>query len=295
MKRNISTLVVAAFALILTCYSPAFAQYYTIGNCPGGQCYSAPATATASAPTACAPCARTASTYACQPCQTATFAPFGGFFRNLFGGCRFTSSPAAAGPCAQNCERNGARGFCNNGPCLADPVNREFVPGEQANDEIANSVNPPAEPCDAVETCEPCDPCESCAECDGETCSECDAEPCEPCDAVQTTEIERRLVAAINRARERFGRRAVVGDGNLFGWARYNSALQARFCRLGHFSGHSYEIAGEGYLTPEACVNGWIGSAPHNQILFGGSWTRVGVSVYQGANGRYYWTATFGR
>ena len=284
MNRNFSTLVVAAFALILTVSSPAFAQYYTIGNCPGGVCrtgYSAPATA--SAPTACAPCARTAATYSCQPCQTATFAPFGGFFRNLFGG----SACAAAGPCARFVESGRARGFCNNaGQCLADPVNREFVPGEPvAKQEPETDA---VEPCDAVETCEPCDP----VECDGET---CDAEPCEPCDAVQTTEIERRLLNVINNVRERFGRQRCAADRNLFGWARYNSALQARYCRLGHFSGHSYEIAGEGYLTPEACVNGWIGSSAHNAILFGGSWTRVGVSVYQGQNGRYYWTATFGR
>ena len=275
MNRNFSTLVVAAFALILTAYSPAFAQYYTIGNCPGGVCKAAPATA--SAPTACAPCARTASAYRCQPCQTATFAPFGGFFRNLFGG----SACAAAGPCARFVESGRARGFCNNaGQCLADPVNREFVPGEPVAKQEPET--------DAVE---PCDP----VECDGETCDECDAEPCEPCDAVQTTEIERRLLNVINNVRERFGRQRCAADRNLFGWARYNSALQARYCRLGHFSGHSYEIAGEGYLTPEACVNGWIGSAAHNAILFGGSWTRVGVSVYQGQNGRYYWTATFGR
>ena len=258
MNRNFSTLIVAAFALILTAYSPAFAQYYTVGGqCPGGVCrtgYSAPATA--SAQTACAPCARTAAAYRCQPCQTATFAPFGGFFRNLFGG----SACAAAGPCARCFESGRARGFCNNaGQCLADPVNREFVPGEPVAKQEPET--------DAVE----------------------------PCDAVQTTEIERRLLNVINNVRERFGRQRCAADRNLFGWARYNSALQARYCRLGHFSGHSYEIAGEGYLTPEACVNGWIGSAAHNAILFGGSWTRVGVSVYQGQNGRYYWTATFGR
>ena len=279
MNRNYSTLVVAAFALILTVSSPAFAQYYTVGGqCPGGVCrtgYSAPAPA--SAPTVCATCARTDATYSCQPCQTATFAPFGGFFRNLFGG----SACAAAGPCARFVESGRARGFCNNAQCLADPVNREFVPGEPvAKQEPETDA---VEPCDAVETCEPCDP----VECDGET--------CEPCDAVQTTEIERRLLNVINNVRERFGRQRCAADRNLFGWARYNSALQARYCRLGHFSGHSYEIAGEGYLTPEACVNGWIGSAAHNAILFGGSWTRVGVSVYQGQNGRYYWTATFGR
>lgn len=275
MNRNISTLIVAAFALALTLSSPAFAQYYQIGgNCPGGVCRAGnQQTAATVAASPCAPCAS-----ACSYQQTATFAPFGGFFRNLFGGCGFTSSAAAVRPCARNCERKRAQGSaCSGDACFADPVNREFVPGEQAN---------------AVEPCEPCDSVETC---DGETCSECDAEPCDPCAAVQTTEIERRLVAAINRARERFGRRACVGDANLFGWARYNSAIQARFCRLGHFSGHSYEIAGAGYPDAESVVKGWIDSGPHNVILFGVSWTRVGVSAYQGRDGRIYWTATFGR
>ena len=286
MNRNISTLIVAAFALALTLSSPAFAQYYTIGgNCPGGVCRAGnQQTAASVAASPCAPCA-SACGYSCQ--QTATFAPFGGFFRNLFGGCG--DSCAAVRPCARFVERGAQGSACSGGTCFADPVNREFVPGEQTN---------AVEPCEPVaktetdaETCEPCDP----VECDGETCDECDAEPCEPCDAVQTTEIERRLLNVINNVRERFGRQRCAADRNLFGWARYNSALQARYCRLGHFSGHSYEIAGEGYLTPEACVNGWIGSSAHNAILFGGSWTRVGVSVYQGQNGRYYWTATFGR
>ena len=288
MNRNISTLIVAAFALALTLSSPAFAQFYTIGgNCPGGVCRSGNCQQTAAtvAASPCAPCA-SACGYSYQ--QAATFAPFGGFFRNLFGGCG--DSCAAVRPCARFVERGAQGSACSGGKRFADPVNREFVPGEQTN---------AVEPCEPVaktetdaETCEPCDPVETC---DGETCSECDAEPCDPCDAVQTTEIERRLVAAINRARERFGRRAVVGDANLFGWARYNSAIQARFCRLGHFSGHSYEIAGAGYPDAESVVNGWTDSAPHNVILFGVSWTRVGVSAYQGRDGRIYWTATFGR
>lgn len=283
MNRNISTLIVAAFALALTLSSPAFAQYYTIGgNCPGGVCRSG--NQQTAAPVAASPCAS-----ACSYQQTATFAPFGGFFRNLFGGCG--DSCAAVRPCARFVESGRARGSaCSGGTCFADPVNREFVPGEQAN--AVEPCEPVAKTEQAAEDVEPCDPVETC---DGETCSECDAEPCDPCAAVQTTEIERRLVAAINRARERFGRRAVVGDANLFGWARYNSAIQARFCRLGHFSGHSYEIAGAGYPDAESVVKGWIGSGPHNVILFGVSWTRVGVSAYQGRDGRIYWTATFGR
>ena len=114
MNRNISTLIVAAFALALTLSSPAFAQYYTIGgNCPGGVCRAGnQQTAATVAASPCAPCA-SACGYSCQ--QTATFAPFGGFFRNLFGGCGFTSSTASVRPCARNCERKRAQGSAYSG------------------------------------------------------------------------------------------------------------------------------------------------------------------------------------
>ena len=156
MNRNISTLIVAAFALALTLSSPAFAQFYTIGgNCPGGVCRSGNCQQTAAtvAASPCAPCA-SACGYSYQ--QAATFAPFGGFFRNLFGGCG--DSCAAVRPCARFVERGAQGSACSGGKRFADPVNREFVPGEQTN---------AVEPCEPVaktetdaETCEPCDPVE---------------------------------------------------------------------------------------------------------------------------------------
>ena len=295
--NSLQTGIVCAFALALTVASSAFAQ------CVGDVC-KAPSSQSAAA---CAPCARayaydqTAPRYACQTQACGNFQPFGGFFRSLFG-CQYQFRSCAAAPCARLDESGRARGCstCSGATCLADPVNREFAPGATTDKEFAtggylvdrttgkkyafdpgDESFPPAWKELDSESCEECEECEDC-------------EDCAPCDAVQTTEIERRLLNAINRARARFGRQSCRADGNLFGWARLNSYRQASYCRLGHWTGHSYEIAGAGYATPEAAVNGWIGSAPHNAILFGAHWTRVGVSVYRGSDGRLYWTATFG-
>lgn len=282
MKTNPSPLIVCAFALALTFTTPAFSQYYC-GTCSGSACQLSAGAAPAAARTT------TTTAPACAPCyyQTSgTFAPFGGFFRSLFGGCGFTSSTASSGTRALNCERNGARasstcgtpcsasaragiadgaGGCSNcsgGDGCVDPVEREFVPESGAES------------------------------------ASCTEESCEPCEAasnedVEASALERRLVEVANGARERRGLGRLLLDGRLLSWARYNSSLQASYCRLGHFSGFSYEIAGEGYSTPEAAVKGWEDSAPHAVLLFG-RFSRVGASVYRGRNGLLYWSMTFG-
>lgn len=272
--NSLQTGIVCAFALALTVASSAFAQ------CPGGVCR-VPAQDSHAVRTAApaAPCAQACS-YSCQARTCGQFQPFGGFFRNLFGfRTNSYNCGTACGPTVK----------CSGATCLADPVGREKSPDSYIDAETGKKyvLDPGDESCPPAwkevdaESCEECEECEDC-------------EDCAPCDAVQTTEIERRLLNAINRARARFGRQSCRADGNLFGWARLNSYRQASYCRLGHWTGHSYEIAGAGYATPEAAVNGWIGSAPHNAILFGAHWTRVGVSVYRGSDGRLYWTATFG-
>lgn len=289
MKTNPSPLIVCAFALALTFTTPAFSQYYC-GTCSGSACQLSAGAAPAAARTT------TTAAPACAPCRyyqtSGTFAPFGGFFRSLFGGsCGFTSSTASSGTRALHCERNGARasstcgtpcsasarggiadaaGGCSNcsggEDCSVDPVEREFVPESGAED--------------------------------ASSCTEAEETTCEPCgtasnEDVEASELERRLVEVANGARERRGLGRLLLDGRLLSWARYNSSLQASYCRLGHFSGFSYEIAGEGYSTPEAAVQGWEDSAPHAVLLFG-RFSRVGASVYRGRNGRLYWSMTFG-
>lgn len=287
--------LVSVFALTLALTSPAFAQ------CSGGVCR-VPAQNSYAVRTSspCAPCARQyASCYQTQTCGT--FAPFGGFFRNLFGGCGYQCTASNGGACfsrlsgaaepkgqlARECSACGPTVKCSGETCLADPVGREksldyidaetgkkyvFVPGDE-------SCPPAWKEVDA----------ESCEECEGR--QEC--EECEPCEAIETTELESRLIKVANAIRGRT-RNFLTVDRNLLSWARLNSSRQASYCRLGHFTGRSFEIAGEGYATPEAAINGWLGSAPHREILLNRHFTKVGASVYRGRNGRLYWTMTFG-
>ena len=238
---SLQSLIISVAALILTATSPAFSQIYG-GACPGGVCRTdfggatpPAARTTTTAPAACAPCARSCG-----------FAPFGGFFRALFG--RSCSCQAAGGT-----------------TCLADPVRREFAP------------EAPAEQEPSCQTAEDPDP--------------------EPCAEVTATELEQRLInCAISERRRLRGESArfLRLDRALLSWARYNSNAQASSCRLGHFSGYSFEIAGQGYTSPEAAVRGWLGSAPHRALLLDGRFSRVGAAVYRGRDGLLYWTMTFG-
>lgn len=267
-----ATLAIALFALALTFSSDAFAQ------CVGNRCSIGAYTAPTASP--CAPCARSA-TYSCGPCD-ATFAPLGGFFRNLFGGRVLSACTPCASACgitASPCGR--VTSTCSGSACeyAPEPTDAETKSEEPTKYEV-ESVGP----CEAVEaTSESCEDCDYCEDC----------EAVGPCDAVGATELESRLIDALNAARVRFRIRACLADKNLLGWARYNSSVQASYCRLGHFSGRSYEIAGEGYATPEAAVNGWLGSAPHRAILLNCGLSRIGASVYRGSNGKLYWTANF--
>ena len=289
--------VISAFALMLTLSSAAFAQ------CVGNSCQ-----IQQSAP--CAPCARsytyaqTAPRYACQ--QTCgTFAPFGGFFRSLFG-CQSQRSCAAASPCARFVDSGRAQGrsACSGATCLADPVGRESEPDATTDKEFTTGGylvdRTTGEKYELVPGDESTPPGYKKVESDGDSCEPCEAvekseeEPCEPCGAVRATWLEKKLFDCANAQRRANGLRPFLFDGRLIQWARFNSSLQARYCRLGHFSGYGAEIAGEGYATPEAAVQGWLDSAPHRVILLNGGYSRCGCACYQGANGLYYWTMSFG-
>ena len=273
--RPESILLISAFALCLTLSSPAFAQ------CVGGRCYvggAQPAAQSAPQPTVRVvyPC----QTQACRPCQQATFAPFGGFFRNLFG-CGWQTS--SCGRCTAR--SNQAFATARGGESLTDAC----------------------QPCqaEAPAACSACDSCEECpveetetyeateAETDADACSAC--EPVAPCGNVEDlTEIEAELIRLANAERGAVRCSLLSPDKNLFGWARLNSRLQASCCRTGHFSGASWEISGGGYRSAAGVIKGWIDSAPHKAILLRNGFTKAGASVYQGRDGRFYWTMVFG-
>lgn len=275
--RPESILLISAFAMALTLSSPAFAQ------CVGGRCYVGGAQTAAQAPQPTVrvvyPC-QTAQ--ACRPCQQATFAPFGGFFRNLFG-CGW-QAPSCGRCTAQSQAFGTARGsesltgVCK--PCQAE------APAACSACDSCEECPVDAEPVEEAETYEA-------TEAETDACSAC--EPVAPCGNVEDlTEIEAELIRLANAERGAVRCSLLAPDKNLFGWARLNSRLQASYCRTGHFSGASWEISGGGYRSAAGVIKGWIGSAPHKAILLRNGFTKAGASVYQGRDGRSYWTMVFG-
>lgn len=267
LHKQQTTMLACLFALALTFSSPAFAQYFTLGGCPGGNCRLTQPAPAAAAPSACAPCQRVQA----YSCQQTTFAPFGGFFRNLFGG--------------SCCQYQYSRSGCQ----------WTVEPGVASKTRLAGDACAAAcAPCEAAQACEeeaqdsePCEPCEA-----AQTCEE-DGEACAPCEAVRATWLEKKLFDCANAQRRAAGLRPLLFDGRLIEWARLNSYRQASYCRLGHFTGRAAEIAGEGYTTPDAAVKGWLGSAPHRALLLDGRYTHCGAACYRGANGKLYWTMSF--
>lgn len=268
--------VVSVFALLLSVTSPALAQ------CSGGVCR-VPAQTSYAVRTTSYNCS-----YNCSYNSCGTFAPFGGFFRNLFGGCGYQCAAQNGGACFSRlsgaAEPKGQFSReCSGATCLADPVGRESAPDVTTDEEFATEEPEPGTDAALSAVVE---------KLQTEQCEESDN--CEPCGAVRATWLEKKLFDCANAQRRANGLRPFLFDGRLIQWARFNSSLQARYCRVGHFSGYGAEIAGEGYTTPEAAVQGWLGSAPHRVILLDGGYTRCGCACYQGANGRYYWTMSFG-
>lgn len=146
---------------------------------------------------------------------------------------------------------------CPGGVCLVDPVESvEIAPG--------------------------------CETCSGETC-----ESCESCDDCPLSELESELVREAIRVRGQ-SRRILKFDFNCNRRAQYNTSCQATYCRLGHYTGDSNEIAGVGYTSARAAIAGWLNSPQHRAILLRGNYTRVGACVRRGRDGRLYWTMNFG-
>ncbi len=101
--------------------------------------------------------------------------------------------------------------------------------------------------------------------------------------------IERELVAEAIRVRGR----VLAIDRLCCQRSRYNSDAQASYCRLGHYTGDANEIAGVGYGSARAAIQGWLNSPAHRAILLRANYSKVGAAVRQGRDGRLYWTMNF--
>lgn len=62
-------------------------------------------------------------------------------------------------------------------------------------------------------------------------------------------------------------------------------------------AGVSYQYAGEniayGQKSPTEVMKGWMNSSGHRANILSKDFTQIGVGVYEGGNGTYYWTQMF--
>lgn len=132
----------------------------------------------------------------------------------------------------------------------------------------------------------------SCSTCTSGTCSVDSSETTliNPEAEIELSEIEKELVREAIRVRGRI----LSIDRLCCQRSRYNSNAQASYCRLGHYTGDSNEIAGVGYGSARAAIQGWLNSPAHRAILLRANYTKVGASVKRGRDGLLYWTMNFG-
>lgn len=175
--------------------------------------------------------------------------------------CSKAAQPNACAPCQKADAPN-----CSNGTCLTDPVYR-----------LADVNGTAVAPCEAIDEYKP--------------------EAPAPCDANaeddELSELEKELVREAIRVRGN-GCLLLKFDSLVNRRSQYNTQCQASYCRLGHFSGDSNEIAGVGYGSARAAIQGWLNSPAHRAILLRPNFTKVGACVKRGRDGLLYWTMNFG-
>jgi uncharacterized protein YkwD len=75
-----------------------------------------------------------------------------------------------------------------------------------------------------------------------------------------------------------------------------NSDPGDRLERAGYDAGRGWaENIAYGYRTPEAVMNGWMGSEGHRRNILNCDLTTLGVGVAKARDGTLYWTQDFGR
>jgi uncharacterized protein YkwD len=123
------------------------------------------------------------------------------------------------------------------------------------------------------------------------------------------TDDEVAIVEATNKERKAAGLPPFKVSVAMMKMARDHSATQARLRQLGHdldgktfqdrakASGYRFRRIGEnvaeGYPTPKASVEGWMGSPGHKANILNKEFTVIGVAVVAAKDGTTYWTQVF--
>lgn len=171
--------------------------------------------------------------------------------------CRWSYCQSACSSCQDVPQTTSGCPSCANGTCSVDSSGTTLVDPVEPNEEFAPGISA-TEETPEVEN--------------------------------ELSEIEKELVKEAIRVRGRF----LSIDRLCCQRSRYNSNAQASYCQLGHYTGDSNEIAGVGYGSARAAIQGWLNSPAHRAILLRANYTKVGASVRRGRDGLLYWTMNFG-
>ena len=105
--------------------------------------------------------------------------------------------------------------------------------------------------------------------------------------------IERNIVERTNMNRIRHGLAPLQIDEQLMGSARRHATWMARNRVMRHTHANVAENIAAGQNSSQQAVGDWMNSPGHRANILNGSYRRIGVAAYRGADGQVYWCQQF--
>ena len=105
--------------------------------------------------------------------------------------------------------------------------------------------------------------------------------------------IERNIVEQTNHNRMRHGLAPLQIDGHLMSSARQHAIWMARNRVMRHTNANVAENIAAGQHSSNQAVSDWMNSPGHRANILNGSYRRIGVAAYRGADGQVYWCQQF--
>ncbi len=92
------------------------------------------------------------------------------------------------------------------------------------------------------------------------------------------SKFDKELFAAINEWRVKHGLKELKFSSSMKKMADANNSAMRRQGKLGHLAYGGYEVAGMGYRTPKATLQGWLNSPAHKRIIASRNISKMGAS-----------------
>ncbi len=129
--------------------------------------------------------------------------------------------------------------------------------------------------------------------------------PSSPAEAISVTSFDKKLHKQTNKVRKAHGRKALKNGRCLDRYARRQAKRMARQQRMFHqdlgvvLRGCKARAVAEnvavGFSRPGPNVRAWLRSPGHRKNMLNRRYTRLGIGVAKGADGRFYTVQVFGR